>query len=280
MEQPGSSRTPTIVIRPTEGWVHLGLAELWQYRELIYLLIMRDIKVRYKQTVLGASWAILQPALLMVAFTLVFSELIGVSGDGSPYPVFAYVALVPWTYFSSALGQGSSSVVANTSVITKVYFPRLVTPLAAVLSGLLDFSLAFIILVGLLAYYAILPPWQIIFLPLFAAMAVATALGVSLWISAIGVKYRDVRYAMTFVTQLWMFMTPIAYPVSLVPESLRPIYGLNPMAGVVEGFRWTLLGQDEPQGMLIAASAGMVTLLLVSGAYFFRRMERSFADVI
>jgi len=271
---------PTLLIRPSRGWAALDLADLWQYRELIYFLTWRDIKVRYKQTVLGGAWAILQPFLTMVVFSVFFGRLAGIPSDGLPYPIFAYCALLPWQLFAHALTESSNSLVANERLITKVYFPRLVVPISAVLAGLLDFLVAFIVLIGMMMYYHIRPTAAVWTVPLFLLLAVGAALGVGLWLSALNVQYRDVRYTIPFLTQFWLFLTPVAYPSTLVPVSWRALYGLNPMAGVVEGFRWALLGKTEGPGALLAVSVTIVVLVLVGGLYYFRRMEKIFADVV
>jgi len=276
---PNSQFTVTI-IRPSRGWVPLNLRDLWQYRELLYFLTWRDIKVRYKQTVIGAAWAVIQPFFTMVVFSIFFGRLARIPSDGIPYPIFAYSALVPWTYFANALTQSSNSVVLHEHVIKKVYFPRLILPLASVLAGLLDFAISFAVLLGMILLYGIVPTSAVWTLPLFILLATVAALGVGLWLSALNVEYRDVRYAIPFLIQFWLFATPIAYPSTLVPERWRAIYGLNPMAGVVEGFRWALLGEAQAPGPLIAVSALMVLFLLVSGLYYFRRMERTFAYVV
>ncbi len=271
---------PTLIIRPSTGWIPLNLPDLWHYRELIYFLTWRDIKVRYKQTVLGAAWAILQPFMTMVVFSIVFGRLAGIPSEGLPYPIFAYCALLPWQLFAHALTQSSNSLVANEHLITKVYFPRLVVPLSAVVAGLLDFLIAFVVLIGMMLYYDVRPTAAVWTMPLFLSLAVAAALGVGLWLSALNVQYRDVRNTIPFLTQFWLFATPVAYPSTLVPEPWRPLYGLNPMTGVVEGFRWALLGKAEGPGGLLAVSVAIVILILVSGLYYFRRMERTFADVV
>jgi len=271
---------PTLLIRPSRGWAALDLADLWQYRELIYFLTWRDIKVRYKQTVLGGAWAILQPFLTMVVFSVFFGRLAGIPSDGLPYPIFAYCALLPWQLFAHALTESSNSLVANERLITKVYFPRLVVPISAVLAGLLDFLVAFVVLIGMMMYYHIRPTAAVWTVPLFLLLAVGAALGVGLWLSALNVQYRDVRYTIPFLTQFWLFLTPVAYPSTLVPVSWRALYGLNPMAGVVEGFRWALLGKAEGPGALLAVSVTIVVLVLVGGLYYFRRMEKTFADVV
>jgi lipopolysaccharide transport system permease protein len=252
----------------------------WEYRELLYFLSWRDIKVRYKQTVLGATWAIIQPFFTMIVFSLFFGKLAKVPSDGIPYPIFAYAALVPWTFFVNGLSQSSNSMVTNSNLIKKVYFPRLAIPLATVLSGVVDFVLAFIVLLGMMFYFGMLPTINILWLPLFLLLAFTTSLGVSLWLSAMNVQFRDVRYTIPFLTQFWLFATPIAYPSSLLSEPWRTLYGLNPMVGVVEGFRWALLGTDTAPGPIIMVSSFASLLLLVGGAFYFRRIEKTFADVV
>jgi lipopolysaccharide transport system permease protein len=275
-----SEELPTFVISPPSGWASIGFKELWEYRELLYFLTWRDVKVRYKQTALGAAWAIIQPLFMMAVFSLFFGRLAKVPSDGIPYPIFTFCALLPWQLFAHALTESSNSLVANERLITKVYFPRLVVPIAAVLGGLVDFAVAFVILLGMMLYYGIIPTWAIITLPGFLLLAVMTALGVGLWLSALNVKYRDVRYTINFLIQFWLFATPVAYPSSLVPERWRPLYGLNPMAGVVEGFRWALLGKQEAPGAMLWVSVAVVILILIGGLYYFRRMEQEFADVV
>ncbi len=271
---------PSMIIRPSSGWISLGLKELWEYRELLYFLTWRDIKVRYKQTVLGMAWAVIQPVFMMVVFTLFFGRLAGAPSDGTPYPIFVYCALLPWQLFAHALTESSNSLVANERLITKVYFPRLVIPLSTVLAGLVDFAIAFVVLVALMWFYGIAPSWSAWTLPFFILLAVMTAFGVGLWLSALNVQYRDVRYTLTFLTQLWLLATPVAYSSSLVPESWRAVYGVNPMTGVVDGFRWALLGKGEEPGGLMAISICVVILILISGLFYFRRMEDTFADVV
>ena len=271
---------PTFFIRPQSGWSAAGLKELWDYRELLYFLTWRDLKVRYKQTVLGAAWAIIQPFFMMVVFSLFFGYLAKVPSDGIPYPIFAYCALLPWQLFAHALTESSNSLVANERLITKVYFPRLVVPISAVLGGLLDFAIAFVILLLMMAYYGVRPTWAIVTLPAFLLLAMLTALGVGLWLSALNVKYRDVRYTIAFLIQFWLFATPVAYSSSIVPARWRALYGLNPMAGVVEGFRWALLGKSTGPGALLAVSVAVVILVLIGGLYYCRRMEAEFADVV
>ena len=271
---------PKLIIRPSKGWVPLKLKELWEYRELLYFLVWRDIKVRYKQTVLGAAWAIIQPLFTMIVFSIFFGRLAKIPSDGLPYPIFAYCALLPWQLFAHALTESGNSLVASQNLITKVYFPRLVIPISAVLAGLVDFVIAFVVLLGMMFYYGIVPTAATLTLPLFILLAIATALAVGLWLSALNVQYRDVRYTIPFLTQFWLFITPIAYPSSLVPEGWRTLYGLNPMAGVVEGFRWALLGTENAPGPMVAVSVAVVVALLVGGLYYFRRMEKTFADVV
>jgi lipopolysaccharide transport system permease protein len=271
---------PKFVIEPSQGWGSLNLQELWAHRELVYFLIWRDIKVRYKQTALGASWAILQPLLTMLIFSVFFGRLAKVPSDGVPYPVFSFVALVPWMFFSNGLTLASNSLVHQANLLTKVYFPRLAIPISTVASGTIDFCLGFIVTLGLIAWYGIMPTANVVFLPLFLLLAVVTSLGVALWLAAVNVEFRDVRYTVPFLTQFWMFATPIAYPSSLLAEPWRTLYGLNPMVGVVEGFRWALLGVDTAPGLMVIASSIVAVFLLVTGAYYFRRMERTFADVV
>lgn len=268
------------VIRASRGFQPLQLGELWRYRELLFFLTWRDITVRYKQTALGAAWAIIQPVFMMLVFTLAFGRLAKVPSDGVPYPVFAYAGLLPWQLFAHSLTEASNSLVNNERLITKVYFPRLVVPIAAVLGGLVDFFVSFVVLLVLMAYYKIMPGMAFFMLPLFLLFAVATALSVSLWLSALNVRFRDVRYTITFLTQFWLFATPVAYSSRLVPERFRVLYALNPMAGVVEGFRWALLGKVAPSLPVIAASAAVVAVLLAGGLVYFRRMEQMFADVV
>ncbi len=279
-QQLESVPAPILIVRRSKGWSSLNLLDLWQYRELLYFLTWRDIKVRYKQTVLGIAWAIIQPLVIMVVFSIFFGRLAKVPSDGLPYPIFTFCALLPWQLFAHALTESSNSLVANERLITKVYFPRLVIPLSAVLSGLVDFVFALFILLGMMFYYGIVPTTAVWTLPFFILLALTTALAVGLWLSALNVQYRDVRYTIPFVTQLWLFTSPVAYPSSLVPEAWRLLYGLNPMVGVVEGFRWALLGKAEGPGSILAVSVAAVLVLLISGLYFFRRMERTFADVV
>jgi lipopolysaccharide transport system permease protein len=271
---------PSTHIEASRGLVSLGLRELWGYRELLFFFVWRDLKVRYKQTVMGVSWAIIQPFFTMVIFSLFFGKLAKVPSDGLPYPIFSYAALVPWTFFANAHTQASNSLVLSANMIKKIYFPRLTLPIATVLAGLIDFALAFILLLGMMLYYGRTPTVNIIWLPIFLLLALITSLGVSLWLSAMNVQFRDVRYTIPFLTQAWLFATPIAYPSSLLTEPWRTLYGLNPMAGVVEGFRWALLGTDTAPGSIVLLSSLIACALFISGAYYFRRMERTFADVV
>jgi len=273
-------RTPTLRIAPSRGWVSLKLRELWEYRELLYFLVWRDIKVRYKQTALGATWAIIQPFFTMVVFSLFFGHLAKMPSDGIPYPIFSFAALVPWAFFANGLNQSSNSLVGSSNLITKVYFPRLIVPLASVFSGIVDFLLAFVVLIAMMFYYGLAPTLNVLWLPMFLLLALVTSLGVGLWLSALNVKYRDVRYIVPFITQFWLFVTPIAYPSSLLHQPWRTIYGLNPMVGVVEGFRWALLGTNTAPGPIIAVSSAAAVLILISGAFYFRRMEKTFADIV
>ncbi len=271
---------PVIRIEPLKGWVSLKIKELWAYRELLYFLVWRDIIVRYKQTVLGGVWAIIQPLFTMIVFSIFFGHLAKMPSDGMPYPIFAYAALVPWTFFANGLNQASNSLVGNSNLITKVYFPRLVMPIASVLGGIVDFVLAFIMLIGMMFYYDMAPTINVIWLPFFLMLSFVTSLGASLWLSALYVQFRDVRHIIPFLTQLWLFSTPIAYPSSLLSEPWRTLYGINPMAGVVEGFRWALLGTGKAPGAILIVSSIIAIGLMLSGAFFFRRMERTFADVV
>jgi lipopolysaccharide transport system permease protein len=279
--------TPPIVIKATRGWTALQLRDLWVYRELIYFLVWRDVKVRYKQTFLGAAWAVLQPLMTMVVFTIFFGRLAKVGSDGLPYPIFSYAGLLPWTFFSQGLSQASASLVGSSNLISKVYFPRLVIPIASVMGGLIDLSVAFVILLPMMAYYHVWPaPGPLLLLPFFILLAAGAALGVGMWLSALNVKYRDVRYVVPFFVQMWLFVTPVIYPASRVIAKLKSIgipawvYGLNPVAGAVEGFRWAALGSGKAPVSIILASVAVTALLLVGGAFYFRRMERTFADVV
>lgn len=269
-----------IRLEPSRGWAALHLRDVWEYRELLWFLLWRDIAVRYKQTALGAGWAIIQPFFTMVVFSLFFGRLAKMPSDGVPYPVFAYAALVPWMFFANGLAQSANSLVGNANLLKKVYFPRLAIPTATVMSELVDFALAFTVLLGMMLFYGIVPGVRVLWLPAFMLLALGTALGTGLWLSALNVQFRDVRYVVPFLTQFWMFATPIAYPSTLLAEPWRTVYGLNPMVGVVEGFRWALLGTNTAPGPAAAASVLTALALLIGGAFYFRRMEDTFADVV
>ncbi|MCS6907922.1 MAG: ABC transporter permease [Anaerolineales bacterium] len=274
------SHSDAIVIRPSQGWMPLNLQELWAFRELIYFLTWRDIKVRYKQTVLGAAWAVLQPLINMLVLTFIFGNLARLSTDNIPRPIFTFTALLPWGLFSKALADAGRSMLTNRSMITKVYFPRLIIPLSSVLGGLLDFVIQFFILVGMMTYYRILPTHAVWTLPFFVLLALVTALGFGLWLSALNVLYRDVGYILPFLTQIWMLVTPVAYSARTVPTEYQFFYALNPMVGVVEGFRWALLGARPPEVLTLTMSSLISLAVLLSGMYYFRRMERTFADMV
>jgi lipopolysaccharide transport system permease protein len=275
-----SSKTPLITIEPSRGWISPKLDELWEYRELLYFLAWRDIKVRYKQTLLGAAWAVIQPFSTMVVFSIFFGRLAGIPSDGVPYPIFSYAALVPWTFFAHGLNQCSNSLVSSGQLIKKVYFPRLIVPIATILAGMVDFIIAFVVLVGMMLYYGFVPTVNTLWLPAFLLLALVTSLGVGLWLSTLNVQYRDVRYAVPFLTQFWLFATPIAYPSTLLSEPWRTLYAINPMVGVIEGFRWALLDTRNEPGPIILVSALVAVAILIGGAFYFRRMEKTFADVI
>ena len=275
-----SDDVPLIRIEPSMGWVPLKLKDLWDYRELLYFFIWRDIKVRYKQTVLGAAWAIIQPFFTMVVFSLFFGRLAKVPSDDIPYPLFSFAALVPWGFFVNGLNQASNSLVSGANLLKKIYFPRPTMPIASVLSGVVDFLLAFVVLIGMMLYYGYVPTMNVLWLPFFLLLALTTSLGVSLWLSALNVLFRDIQYLIPFLVQFWLFATPIAYPSSLLPEPWRTLYGINPMVGVVEGFRWALLGVNTAPGPIVFVSSLTSFLLMVTGAFYFRRMEKTFADVV
>lgn len=276
-----SDQVSVTVIRPSRGWAGFNLPELWRYRELIYFLIWRDVKVRYKQTLLGAAWAILKPFLTMVVFSIVFGGLAKIPTDGTPPPLFYFAGLLPWVLFQDGVTKAGNSLVAGSHLITKIYFPRLAIPLASVVSAIVDFGLAFLILVAMLVFYGVRPSSAVLTLPLFLLLAMVTALGAGLWLSALNVSYRDVGYVIPFIVQAWLYASPVAYSATLIPSGIwRVIYGLNPMAGVVQGFRWALLGVGAPPSGLVATSAVVSVILLISGALYFRRMERTFADVV
>jgi lipopolysaccharide transport system permease protein len=271
---------PMFRIEPTKGWTSLKLKDLWEYRDLLGIFVWRDLKVRYRQTVIGVLWAIIQPFLTMVIFSIFFGTLAKIPSDNIPYPIFSFAALVPWTFFSNSINQASNSLVNSAEMIKKIYFPRLTMPIASMLAGLVDFLLAFIILIGMMLYYGFLPNKNIIWFPFFLSLAMMTSLGVSLWLSAMNVQFRDVRYMIPFITQAWLYATPVAYPSSLLREPWQTLYGINPMVGVVEGFRWALLGTNDIPGATVLVSFIVAFGILVSGAYYFRRMEKIFADVI
>jgi lipopolysaccharide transport system permease protein len=271
---------PFLEIRPSRGWIRLNLGELWEYRDLLYFLTWRDIKVRYKQTLLGAAWAVIQPVLTMVIFSLFFGRLGKIPSDGIPYPLFSFAALVPWTLFSTALTQSSNSLVGSSNLLRKIYFPRLIIPLASTLSPVVDFLIAFTVLGGLMVWYGYTPTLNCLWIPALLLLLMVTALGVGLWLAALNVQFRDVKYTIPFLTQAWLFATPIAYPSSLLGEPWRTVYGINPMVGVVEGFRWALLGARTAPGPIVLVSALAALCILLTGAFYFRRTERSFADIV
>lgn len=273
-------RKPVLRIEPSKGWAPLKIRELWAYRELIYFLAWSNVKIRYKQTVLGAAWAIIQPFMTMLVFSLFFGKLAKVPSDNVPYPVFSFAALVPWTFFSNSLRLASNSLIGSAHLITKVYFPRLAIPIGTVVSGLVDFGIAFLMLLVMMLYYGLMPGARMLWLPLFFILALVAVLGTSLWLSALSVEYRDVQHVMPFVLQFWLFATPIAYSSSMLSEPWRTLYGLNPMVGVVEGFRWALLGVNTAPGSIIIVSTLAALITLTTGAFYFRRMERTFADMV
>jgi lipopolysaccharide transport system permease protein len=277
---PESKGSPILVISSTRDRRFPDWRELWAYRELLYFFVWRDIKVRYKQTIIGGAWAIVQPFFIMVVFSLFFGMLARIPSEGLPYPIFYYSALLPWMYFANALSHATNTMVEHQGVITKIYFPRLVLPFSAVLSGLVDFGIAFTVLMGMMLYYGIAPSWQALLVPCFLLLAVLTASSVGLWLAALNAIYRDVRYAVPFLIQFWMFASPVVYPTSLVPAQWRWLYGMNPMAGVIEGFRWALMGHGRPPGVLLAFSIAVTLLLFVGGIIYFRKMEGTIADVV
>jgi len=277
--QQGDTPVPTIVIRPPKKWVPINFSELWNYRELLYFFVWRDVKIRYKQTALGFAWAIIQPLFLMVVFTLFFGGLAKIPSEGIPYPLFSFAALIPWTLFAEGLTRSTTSMVSNANIMTKVYFPRLIMPISGILSPLVDFAIAFVILILMMVYFGFVPTIAIVILPAFILLAIMTSLAVGLWLSALNVKYRDFQYTIPFLIQLWLFASPVVYPSTLLPAQFRILYGLNPMAGVIEGFRWALLGTNPPEAMILV-SVGVVILLLIGGLFYFKRMEQYFADVV
>lgn len=272
--------TPVIRIEPSKGLVSLHLKDVWEYRELLYFLTWRDIKVRYKQSLLGVGWSVLQPLLTMIIFTFVFGRFAGVPSEGVPYPLFSFAALLPWQYFASAVGRSGVSIVNSSNLIAKVYFPRLIIPLSAAIAPAVDFAVTLVMLILLMAYYGVVPTVHVVFLPAFFLLAFAAAMAVSLWLSALHVRYRDVGYVIPFLVQIWMFISPVAYPSSLVPEQWRFLYGLNPMAGVIEGFRWALFGQGHPPDMAVGLSVAVTFVVLLGGLFFFQKTEETFADIV
>lgn len=271
---------PLIRIEPSQGLVALRLKDVWEYRELLYFLTWRDIKVRYKQSVLGVGWAVIQPLLTMIIFTFVFGRFAGVPSDGVPYPLFSFAALLPWQYFASAVGRSGVSLVNSANLIAKVYFPRLIIPLSAAMAPAVDFAITLLMLMALMGYYGVMPTAHVVFLPAFFLLAFATAMAVSLWLSALNVRYRDVGYVIPFMVQIWMFISPVAYPSSLVPEQWRFLYGLNPMAGVIEGFRWALFGKGNAPDAVVGLSAAVTLVVLFGGLLFFQKTEETFADIV
>jgi lipopolysaccharide transport system permease protein len=277
-----TKREPTtIYIKPSKGLAALNLRDLWIYRELVFFMVWRDVKVKYKQTLLGMAWAVVQPVMTMLVFTFVFDRVAKLPTDGMPYEVFSFTALLPWGLFVTALNQGSRSLVAHNNMVTKIYFPRLILPMSSVFAGLVDFAIAFVILIGLMLYYQVMPAWQYLWtLPFFLLLAIVTALGVALWLSAINVKYRDVNHALPFMTQFWLFATPVAYSFSTLSEKLQILLSLNPMTGVVNGFRWALLGSGTGPDITLWISVAISILIFISGLFYFRSMEKTFADTI
>ena len=271
---------PGVVIEPPRGVFHLDVKSIWQYRVLLYFLIWRDLKVRYKQTVIGIGWAIIQPLVSMLIFTVIFGYFAKLPSDGLPYPIFAYTALLPWNYFASALHRCSVSVVGDAHLVTKVYFPRLILPIAGTISGLVDFSISFILLIGMMLWYGVFPTWSALTIPIFLMFALGTALAIGLWLAALNVRYRDVGYTIPFLVQVWMFLSPIVYPVTIIPEKYQLLYRLNPMVGVIEGFRWALLGKGNPSPWLMAVSAAVISVFFAAGLLFFKKMEQTFADIV
>ena len=279
---PAHGKAPSYrtVIEPPGRWPTLSMADLWQYRDLLSLLVWREIIAKYRQSVVGIGWVLIKPLTSMVIFTLIFGRVAKLPSDGIPYPIFTFAALLPWMYFSQSLGSASNSIVGGGGILTKVYFPRLILPLTGVIAGLVDFGVQLVVLMGMMAWYRVVPTWGVLLVPVFVLLAAATALSVGLWLTALNVKYRDVGHAVPFFTQAWMWLTPIVYSSSMIPERWRPIYGLNPMVGVIEGFRWAMLGKAAPDWTMMAVSLTVVTLILLSGLYFFRKMETTFADII
>ena len=277
---PATSDIPVVLIRPHQGWFNFELQELQRYRELLFFLVWRDVLVRYKQAAIGVAWVVLQPLLTMVVFTVIFGQFAKLPSDGLPYPIFAYTALLPWNYFAQAISRSGISLVSNSNLISKVYFPRLVIPIAGALGPLVDFAISFVILLVMMAWYGIMPTWGVLALPFFMLLAVAAAVAVSLYLAALNVTYRDVGHAIPFLVQFWMYASPVVYSVTIIPEKWRWLYSLNPMVGVIEGFRWALLGKEEPDFTVIAVGIGVVLVLMLGGLIYFKRTERFFADII
>jgi lipopolysaccharide transport system permease protein len=281
MTKPATTNvTNEILVEPPHGWFNLRFKELWVYRELLFFFIWRDIKIRYKQTVIGAAWAVLQPVLTMVVFSIVFGRLLKTPSDGIPYPLFSFAALIPWQLFSRALSDSANSLINNQQMLTKIYFPRLFLPTASILSGLLDFGISLLVLFGMMFYYQIKITWAIFTLPLFVLLAILTALAVGIWLSALNVRYRDIKYVLPFLLQIWLYATPVAYSTGIIPEKWRFIAGLNPMSGVVNGFRWALLGQTSETSTLLGVSIVIILFLFLSGLIFFQYTEQTFADIV
>jgi lipopolysaccharide transport system permease protein len=274
------SKVKSTVIRPASPWPSINFRELWDYRELLLILSWRDVSVRYKQSAVGIGWAILQPLLMMIIFTIVFGKFAKLPSEGVPYPIYTFCALLPWNYFARSLTDSSSSLVGSSHLVTKVYFPRLVLPLSKIFAGLIDFAIGFVILLGMMAWYGVTPTVGILFLPVFLLVAMLASLGVGLWLTAINVKYRDVAFVVPFLVQFWMYASPVAYSATIVPERYQWIYGLNPMVGVIEGFRWAMLGTEMPRPEIILISLTGILVILVGGLFYFRHMEKTFADII
>ena len=275
-----NSTIPITIIEPKKGWIPIDLKEIWNYRELLYFLTKRDIKVRYKQTVLGGLWAIIQPVFTMIVFTLFFGRLAKMPSDGIPYPIFVYAGLLPWTYFANAVSASGNSLVGSANLITKVYFPRLIIPASASLAGLLDFFIAMLVMGAMMIYYQFVPSIGILLFPFLVGLTFLCAVGVGLWLSALNVQYRDIRYVIPFLVQLWMFVSPVIYPISMVPQKYQWLLALNPMGGVIEAYRASLLGHMPINWFLLGLSTVIIIILFLSGLYYFRRMEKTFADVI
>ena len=271
---------PCVVIEPNRNWFDLKLKALWDYRELLYFLAWRDLKARYAQTVMGFAWALLQPLCMMLIFTVIFSKIARFPSDNVPYPLFAYAALVPWTYLSKSLDRSGFSVVAESNLITKIYFPRVIIPFSATLGGLLDFAIAFLLLIGMMLWFGVIPTWKLVVVPFYLLLTVIMSLSVSLWLSALFVKYRDISAVVPLLTQVWLFASPIAYPASMVPQNWQLLYNLNPVVSVIGGFRWALLGTTAPDPLMLAVHVVVITVLFLCGAAFFNRMANTFADVI